>query len=258
MISKMRSMAPTIMVIILVSFVIGTIFFNWGMNRGSSSQGSQTNVVGKINGHVVPLNYFDREVNAERQKMEHGNTADDQYQSHMIPRQVWEQQVTQILMGDFFGKASLYASADEVFDYLKHNPPPGIDTASSLMTKGVFDTAKYVSVLNDPRTYEYNPGFRMLEQRTRELIIPIQKLEALLAAPLIPTRAELEYQYKAENEKAVFEYAYIKNGAVRIDNSKITDDMIARYYTAHRDAFKCDEQVDMYVIKFLKKATARD
>jgi peptidyl-prolyl cis-trans isomerase D len=257
MISKMRSWAPTIMVIILVSFVIGTIFFNWGMNRGSSS-GPQTNVVGKVNGHEVPLNYFDREVNNERQRMERGANADDQYQSHMIPRQVWEQQVTQMLMGEFFRKVNLFASADEVFDYLKHNPPPGIDTASALMTNGVFDTAKYVTALNDPRTYEYNTGFRALEQRTRELIIPVQKLETLLAAPLLPTRAELEYQYRAENEKAVFEYAYVKSGAVTTDNAGITDGMVAGYYAAHRDTFKCDEQIDMYVVKFLKKATARD
>ena len=257
MISKMRAMAPTIMVVILVSFVIGTIFFNWGMNRGSTP-GTRTNVAGKINGHEIPLTYFDREVNAERQKMERGGTNDDQYQSHLVTRQVWEQQVSQVLMRDFFRKVNLYASADEVFDYIKHNPPPGIDTISSLMTNGVFDTAKFVAILNNPRTYEYNPGFRVLEQQTRELIIPVQKLELLLTAPLLPTKAEMEYFYKRENEKAVFEYAFINNNTVRIDTSRITDDMAAKYYAAHRDTFKCDDMVDLYVVKFPKKATARD
>jgi hypothetical protein len=257
MISKMRSWAPTIMVIILVSFVIGTIFFNWGMNRGSS-QGTHTNIVGKINGREIPLNYFDREVNAERQKLDRGSASDDQYQSHQIPRQVWEQQVTQVLMKDFFSKVNLYASADEVFDYIKRNPPPGIDTASALMTNGIFDTAKYVTILNDPRTYEYNPGFRVMEQQTRELIIPVQKLEMLLSAPLLPTKAEMEYFYKTENEKAVFEYAYIKNNAVKIDSSRITDDMVAKYYTAHRDTFACEDLVDLYVVTIPKKPTAHD
>lgn len=250
-------MAPTIMVIILVSFVIGTIFFNWGMNRGSS-MGTHTNVVGKINGREIPLNYFDREVSAERQKLDRSGTADDQYQSHQLPRQVWEQEVTQILMKDFFRKVNLYASADEVFDYIKHNPPPGVDTASALMTNGVFDTAKYVSILNDPRTYQYNPGFRVLEQQTRELIVPVQKLEVLLSAPLLPTKTEVEHLYRMENERAVFEYAYIKNSAVKIDTSRITDEMIAKYYVTHRDNFLCEDLVDLYVVKVPKKPTARD
>jgi peptidyl-prolyl cis-trans isomerase D len=253
----MREMAPTIMIIILVSFVIGTIFFNWGMNRGNAP-GTATNVAGKINGKEIPLTYFDRELESARQNVERGQADDEQLQSYQLVRQVWEQQVSQVLMKDFFKKTCLFASADEVFDYIKNNPPPGVDTNSSLMTNGKFDTAKYIAVLNDPRTYEYNPGIRMFEQQTRELVLPAQKLELLLTAPLVATRVELERVYKAENEKAVFEYAYIKNGAVRTDVSMITDKMVARYYAAYKDSFKCDEMTDLYVVKFPKIATVRD
>lgn len=256
MISKIREWTLPIMIIILVSFVIGTIFLNWGMNRGSGSNSQMS--AGAINGHDIPLNYFDREVTAERQKLERGSSAENQYQLYMVPRQVWEQQVQLYLMNNFFKKVNMFASAEEVFDHLKRNPPPGIDTNSVLMTDGVFDTSKWIGVLNDPKTFEYNPSFRILEQRTRELIIPIQKLEILLTAPLLPTRAEMEYAYRIENEKAVFEYAYVKNSAIRIDSSKITDDMIANYYSVHRDTFKCDEQVDLYMAKFPKKPTAHD
>jgi peptidyl-prolyl cis-trans isomerase D len=258
MISKMRDMAAPIMIIILVSFVIGTIFFNWGMNRGSNSRGNTSNVAGKINSQEVPLTYFDRELESARQNTERQGTDNDQLQSHQLVSQVWEQQVSRILLKDFFRKTHLYASADEVFDYIKNNPPPGVDTNSSLMTNGVFDTAKYIAVLNDPRTYEYNPGIRVLEQQTRELIIPSQKLELLLTAPLLPTKAEIEQIYKEENEKAVFEYAYIKNGAAGVNGPRITDSMVTDYYNAHRDHYKCDEMYDLYVVKFQKKATARD
>ncbi len=257
MISKIREWTLPIMIIILVSFVIGTIFLNWGMNRGSGSN-TRMMAAGSINGHDIPLNYFDREVSAERQKLERGGSAEDQYQLHMVPRQVWEQQLQLYLMNIFFKEVSMYASADEVFDYLKHNPPPGIDTNSSLMTNGAFDTSKWVSVLNDPKTFEYNPGFRVLEQRTRELIIPLQKLEMLLTASLLPTKTEMEYAYKVEKEKAVFEYAYVKNNAIGIDSLKITADMIENYYSVHRDAFKCDELVELYMAKFPKKPTVRD
>jgi peptidyl-prolyl cis-trans isomerase D len=68
----------------------------------------------------------------------------------------------------------------------------------------------------------------------------------------------MEYVYKSENERAVFEYASVKNSAVMIDSSKITDNMISKYYSAHPDTFKCDEQVDLYMVKFPKKPTAHD
>ncbi|MBN1130235.1 MAG: SurA N-terminal domain-containing protein [Chitinispirillaceae bacterium] len=257
MISKMREMAPVIMVIVLVSFVIGTILLDWGMNRGGAS-GATTNVAGKINGQEIPLTYFDRELESARQNMERGHADDEQLQSRELVRQVWEQQVSQVLLKDYFKKACLFASADEVFDYIKNNPPPGVDTNSNLMTDGKFDTAKYIAVLNDPRTYEYNPGLRVLEQQTRELIIPSRKLELLLTAPLVATRAELEHTYKAENEKAIFEYAYINAAAVRTGITDITEGMVADYYAAHQDSFQTEEMIDLYAVSFLKKAKAND
>ena len=256
MISKIREWTLPIMIVILVSFVIGTIFLNWGMNRGAG--GTKTQTAGIINGREIPLNYFDREVANERQRLEHGGAAADQYQMHMLPHDVWERDVNQTLMNDYFKKTDLFGTADEVFDYLVHNPPPGVDTASMFRTNGVFDTSKYVAFLNDPRAYEYNPGLRSLEEQASQVIVPGQKLETLLDAALLPTRAEVEYLYKAQNEKAVFEFASMKNDAVKVDISKITEDAAAKYYADHRDDFKSDEQVDLYTIRIMKTPTARD
>jgi peptidyl-prolyl cis-trans isomerase D len=255
MISKMRTWAPAIMVIILITFVVGTIFLNWGANRGSGA--SRMQAAGKINGREIPLTYFDRAVNNERQQMEKSGSAQDQSQSYQIPRQMWEKEVNRVLMGNFFQKAGMEPSADEVFDYIKHHPLPGIDTASVFMTNGVFDTAKFGAFLSNPNTYDRYPIFRQIEQYAREML-PVQKLEMLLSAPLVPSKAELEYEYRAQHEKCVFEYAYVNGPAIKIDESRVTDDMIAKYYAAHRDTFKTNDQVDLYMVKFAKKATPRD
>ena len=68
MIHKMREMAPTIMMIILIAFVGGTIFLDWGMNL--SGRKSTMTAAGKINGREVPLTYFDHQVNIERQRLQ--------------------------------------------------------------------------------------------------------------------------------------------------------------------------------------------
>lgn len=256
MISKMRSMAPTIMLVILVSFVIGTIFFDWGMNRGSNV--SRMTTAGKVNGKEIPLTYFDRELNAERQKQERqGDGAHDAYQSHLLPRQLWERVVNQRLMKDFYRKVDMNASADEIFDYLKRNPLPGIDTASAFQTNGQFDTAKYAAFLSNPESYNQYSWLRDLEQYIGDVVLA-QKLEMLLSAPLSPTKSEIEYMYRAEHEKAKYEYAFVRGDAFAADSSKITAAMIADYYTAHRDSFVTGEKSDLYFVMLPKKSTPAD
>jgi peptidyl-prolyl cis-trans isomerase D len=255
MISKMRNMTPLIMLIVLIAF-LATIFLDWGMNRGSV--GSKMMAAGKINGREIPLQNFDNEVNQERQRFEQSGRNLDPYQYHLIPQQVWERKVNEILMGAFFKKVHLYASAEEIFNYIKNNPVPGIDTVSAFLTNGVFDTTKYIAFLNDPRTYEYNPGFRELEKQVREMVLPASKLEMLLSAALIPTKAEIEYQYKLEHEKGVFEYASVRPETFAIDSASITENMMKSYYEAHRDTFKSEEQASLYFVKIAKETTPRD
>jgi len=161
MIKKMREMAPTIMIVILVTFVIGTIFFNWGMNAGGPKSGLSS--AGTINGKEIPLSGFDQQVNAERQKIQEERGDIPPYQYHMIPRQVWEQQVQRVLTQEIIDKLKITATADEVFEYIKNNPIPGIDTASIFKTNGVFDTSKYVKFLNDPANYDTYPWLRNVE-----------------------------------------------------------------------------------------------
>lgn len=244
------------MVIILVSFVIGTIFLNWGMNRGSGGPSNMSSA-GKINGREIPLNVFDREVNAERQKQERSASQQDQYQSHLVPQQVWERTVNQVLMKDFFRKTNISASAEEVFAYLKSNPVGGIDTMTAFKTNGVFDTSKYIAFLNDPKSYEYNPGLRQLELYCSEVIAE-SKLGMLLTAPLRPGRTEIEYFIRTEREKAVFEYVYVKGPARASDSTAVTPAMISRYYDAKRNEFATGGQVSVYYVKAPKIPTRRD
>jgi peptidyl-prolyl cis-trans isomerase D len=254
MISSMRSMAPKIMLLVLLAF-LGTIFLDWGMNRGSSS--SRMTNAGKIDGRDIPLSYFDQAVNQQRQQIERG-TPEQQEQSRLIPQQVWEQEIQKVLLGDVIKKLYLFSSVDEVFDFLKHNPIGGVDTAAQFKTNGVFDTNKYVALLNDPRTYENNPGLVQFERNYREFVLPVQKLETLLSAVCAPTKAELEYLYKTQSDKTVFEYAYLKSDGSTIDSSKVTPDMVSRYYTAHKDTFKCDNQAEVYFVRVSKMPTHND
>ncbi len=244
------------MLVILVSFVGGTIFMNWGMNL--TDRGRKAVTAGKINGKEVPLNRFDQMVNAERQRMQEGGKEVPPQQYRMVPQQVWEREINRILMQDVVKKMKLDASAEEVFNYIKSNPLPGIDTVSVFQTDGIFDTSKYVQFLNDPQNYQQYRWLHEVESYTANTIVPAQKLETLLGATALPTPSEAGFQYEKKQRKVVFEYCKIKSSDFPVDSSAVTDAMINSYYTAHRDSFKTDEQADLYYVKFPKEATAAD
>lgn len=257
MINKMRELAPVIMLVIIITFIGGTIFLDWGMNIAGGKE--RINYAGKVDGKEIPLSYFDQQVTQERQNLGQGNSEIPPNEYRMVPQRVWEREVSRILLQNVLKKMKIGASAEEVFEYIKRNPMPGIDTASIFLTDGVFDTTKYVEFLNNPDNYDYYPWLVNIEQYTREMIIPVQKLENLLTAGAFPSRSEIEHQYFIDNQKVSFEYIQVKSDKFQVDSSEITDQMINEYYKANQDSFKTNEQqVQVYYVKIPKKVTEKD
>lgn len=256
MINKMREWAPAIMLVILVAFVGGTIFLDWGMNL--TGRGNRMVAAGKVNGKEIPLSLFDQMVNMERQRMQEAGQEVPPQQYRMVPQQVWEREVSRRLMQDITAKMHLKATAEEVFNYIKRNPLPGIDTVSAFQTDNKFDTTKYEQFLNDPRNYEQYRWLQEIESYTASTLVPAQKLEALLRAGSLPTLSEVTFQYFKNNSKVVFEYVKAEKDSFMPDTSSITDAMVSRYFESHRDSFKVDEQADLYYVKFSKEPDETD
>lgn len=255
MINKMRDLAPTIMIIILIAFV-ATIFLDWGMNVSGISPKSRA--AGKIDGKEVPLSYFDQQVIAERQRIQEDRRDASPMELKRVPQDVWEREVNRILMTRVIQQMKLGASADQVFEYIKRNPLPGVDTASHFQTNGVFDTSKYVAFLSDPDMYLHNPWLNYISDRAQHDIIPAQTLETLLSANTNPSRSEIEHQYRLEKEKLVFEYATVNASKTRIDSSKVNEQALKNLYNQKKDSLKTDEKAQVYFFKFPKIATSYD
>jgi parvulin-like peptidyl-prolyl isomerase len=240
--------------IVIVAFV-ATIVFAWGMDLSSRNRVKDT--VGKVNGKDISLKYFERMVSSEREKQREQYQGQDipAAQSRMVPRQVWENEVSRLLLKDVFSKMQIGASSDEMFEYIKRNPPPEVYQAKQFQTDSVFDTTKFIAFLNNPAVYE-NEGMLSLEKYTRDFLVPMQTLRFLVSLQNFPTQAEIAYEYRTENEKAIFEYAALSSHKFRAD--PITDEMVSSYYQAHEDSFATDEQADLYFVKIPKTATAAD
>ncbi len=254
MIKTMRDFAPTIMWIVIVAF-IGTIFFAWGMDFTSRKQEPY---VGKVKGETIYLRNFDRQVAMERENMRRqmGGEIPPQ-QNRMIPRQVFEAQVSRTLHREVFERMQLGASADEIFTHLKNNPPPEIVQSPYFQTDSVFDTSKFVQFLNTPESYD-NQAMQMLEAHTRDMLIPMNKLKTLTEAVKYPTHAEMAREYRAQNEKAVFEFVKVSPFSFSVDSSEISDGDIKQYYTTNRDSFIEESQAELYYVNIPKEPTQSD
>jgi len=255
MIKKMREMAPMIMIVIIVAFVGGTLFLDWGMNI--MGQGRKT-PVGKIDGRDIPIEYFDKLVNMERYRMQEGGRDVPPLQYRQIPSQVWNQEVNRVLLDKAVKSMRLESTDHEVFEYLKRNPLPGLDTAFVFQTNGSFDTAKYVQWLNTPQTYSMYPWMADVERQVSGQVMPGQKLDALLKAGVFVSKSEAAYEFAQRNDKATFEYYKIMGKDHRNDSAAVTDKMISDYYAANQSRFRRDEQADLYFVRIPKTATNAD
>jgi len=257
MMMKMRGMIKTIMVIVIAAFA-ATIFFAWGMDLSGSRGMTGKPNVGSIDNHVIPYQAFERAVEAERQKQTTqagGELASEQ--SRIIPRKVFEENIQRLLLQKAFKQMSLSGSAEEIYQQIRNNPPEGITSNPYFQTDSVFDTAKLEKFLNTPDNLE-NEGMQEYESHLRDFLIPLQQISALIEAGTMVTKAEVARYYRAEYERAVFEYAMLNSRIFPVAPSEISREMIERFYKAHSDSFISDEMAQIYFIKIPKSATAQD
>jgi peptidyl-prolyl cis-trans isomerase D len=253
MMQKMREMIPLIMWIVIIAF-LATIFFAWGMDVSDKKDQPW---VAKIGKQKIMLQEFDRMVNIQReQEREKQNGGDLQpYQQRMISRQVLDQEIQRILLRKAFEEMQFSASADEIYEDIKNNPPPEITRHPVFQTDSVFDTTKYIAFLNNPQEVQQLMG---LEQHARDFRLPMIKMQSLLEGEITPTKSEIAREYRERNERVIFDYAKVNAAGFKIDSSEITDAMISKYYSANRDTFMHDAQAELYFITVPKKPTAAD
>jgi peptidyl-prolyl cis-trans isomerase D len=256
MIQQMRNNAAIIMWIVIIAFV-ATIVFAWGMDLTSRSR--TKNVIGSVNGKEITISYFEKMVEQEREKQreQSGGAEMSPYQSRMVPRQVWETEVNRLLLKDLFVKMKLGASSDQIYEFIKRNPPREVYSAPQFQTDSMFDTSKFIKFLNTPQVYE-NEGMQMLEHYTQDFSIPMQTLRILLSFQADPSPTEVEREYRIENEKVKFEFAKMNPISFKVDSSDMSGALVARYYKEHSDSFNSDEQADLYFVKVPKISTPND
>jgi len=252
MLTWMRKWAVWIMLVALVGFLL-TIFLEWGMGL-DNMPGRKGSTVGKIGKENVGIREFSQMLERERQaRAQQGQPRDD----GSLPMQVWEAYLSEVITNKAIKNLGLDATTEEVYLYLRDNPPPVFTQSEYFQTNGRFDRDKYLAFINTPSSWD-NPAVQQVEQYVRTVMVPFNKLNALIESGNNPSFSEIEYEYKAQKETVSFEYISMHPYSINLSQDDLSDERLREYYNLNIADFRTDEKAVVYFVRLPKNATPRD
>lgn len=234
--TKLRDNMPTILIILVVSFV-GMIVFQWGMDY-LGLQTQSTTVLGAINGQTVYYSEFADLVRnaAESQKARTGKEPEDE-DLRAIRDQVWDQLVTELLIGVEVDRLGIKATDDEILHWVRGDNPPEFLVQQFRDSAGAFNRAAYDQALADPRNSQVWVQVEEIlrQQRKRE------KLQSLLFASIRVTEGEVRQRFIDQNIEMEAEYALFDPNRLIADSLVEIDERdLRRYYDEHQADYRVE------------------
>jgi len=233
---------------LLVAIVIGVslaAFILGDMLQGGSSMFQRNRLeIGVIDGESIQYPDFQKKVEAlgEMFKQNSGTTQLDENTWAQVRDQAWQQQISEIVMGDVFEKLGIDVSSDELFDMLQGaNIHPIVQQIFRNPETGQFDRAAVVrflknmetgSVTQENRAYWLNLENQIVEERTQS------KYANMVGKGLYVTKEEAEASAAASVKTVNFDYISLAQSTVADDQITVTDQDLKEYYAAHQDAYK--------------------
>ncbi|MFQ6009392.1 MAG: peptidylprolyl isomerase [Candidatus Zixiibacteriota bacterium] len=254
MFETLRRMIVPIIVIVLLFFT-AMIVLEWGLGFSRRQSFVKTNVAGVVNGEEISWQTYNRVYNSMYQ-MESQNTDEELPEAKVreIQEKAWKQLLHDHLIMQQVAKYSLIATDEEVYSFLRYNPPPELQQVSYFQTDGKFDYQKYFNAMADPQASGF---WAQIEPFARESVLK-QKLQELIVQTAHVTEAEVKEFYLADNEK-------IKVGIVNVGYErfsrpppKSTEEELLQFYTEHKDDYPIEERAALNIALIEKKPSPRD
>ena len=254
MFDTLRKMIFPIIITVLVLF-LGTIVFQWGMELSSRGQFQNQNVAAVINGQEVSWQEYQNTYNQLYQQAIAQST-DELPDSKIkeLQQNAWQQIRNNYLLTQQAAKYNLSVTPDEIYNYLRYNPPAYLQQYQGFQTNGKFDYQKYVGAMADPNASAF---WAQIEPQVKH-DITILKLQQMIIETAHVTEMEVKDAFMAGQEK-------IKVGMINVGYDRFsrppptnTDDEMKQYYEAHKDDYKLDERATLNLVLVDKKPQESD
>lgn len=252
MLEKMRRTAfiKSILWVVIIGFV-GFIVLQWGMNITGTRP--KRGAIGEVNGQKIRFedfrNLYWQVIERARSRTE-GEL--DERTLKILADQTWNYLIDRIILRQEVERRGITVTDEELLAYIRENPPDMIQQHESFQTEGKFDMEKYLQALDNPQI-DWAP----VESYVRALL-PIQKLQNLIAATVRVTDLEVRQEYVAENEKAKVEYVHFDPVGFSDQPTEVTEEEIRDYYRGHRAEYLQGAQRNLDYVLLEKRPSAED
>ncbi len=252
---NIRKRGPLVAVIIgfaMFAFILGDL-----LNSGSNLFGGDQYRIAEIDGVTVDYREFEQRVleATELFKQQYGLRSVDDRQREDIKRQVWEELVDGIILGDQFEEIGLTVSSEELFDLVQgRNIDPMVRQIPAFMNQqtGMFDPAMVVYFLKNMESDETGrskASWLALESKIKQKRLNNKYLNLILKGMYI-TKSQAETSFKERNYTVDFNYVSKKYTDVSDSSIVISDSDIKDYYNKHKEDFEQEASRDIAYVTF--------
>ncbi len=249
--SSMREKTKVVLFVVLLAFV-GFIFFDWGMNAGSSAS-AREGVVGKVNGEDITADAYRRMRAQMAQSFEQRTGRAPEIQDNdALDEETWVALVRETLVQQQIEKYGVTISDAEILELLRTNPPDEI-RAQFTNEQGEFDVAAYQSALSNPALAAQ---WASVENYLRAML-PADKIQNYVGLNARVTTAEAHDRFVARNEKAKVRYAASLT-ATAAPESELDDAALKAYYDAHVADWAVGPRAVLEYVRIPKMPSAAD
>jgi len=233
----------------LLLFVISDFF---GNNNAQRRKANKYYEMARIDGEVIQYPEFEAKVQelTEIYKMS-GSTDINEQMAESIREQIWQQTLTDRLMGKTYKKTGLAVSAEEVeMLVFGDNPHPIVQQLFTDPQTGMFNKSFLVNFLKATETDENTKRYWLFFENQIINDKLNSKLVSLMSKGLYVTGKQSEFEAGLAKQTVNFSYAMRNYAAVSDSTVNITTEEIKKYYDAHKDDFKRTAVRDMEYIVF--------
>ena len=259
MMSKIRTAAKPVYVVVIIAFV-GTIIFAWGMDITSKDKRSP-NIIGKINDSEISIETFYRAYEDKYREFIKTNNDPTDDDIKNLRNQTWNSIVGQIILSQQIMENDINMTQRELAEYVRNVPLADLRGAEEMQTDGKFDPLKYQNYLQelatspDPRAEQM---LLMIENSTKSQML-ISKLQEFVISTAFVNKTDVYEQYRENNEKVKVRYAFISENNIDTANLEIPDEaLLAKYEEDKEIRYKTGETATLKYISFNKEPSEID
>ncbi len=252
MMSRMRSLAPWFIITVGGIFVLFMVISDSNvfefMQRGKQN-------VGSVDGEEITYTEFSELLERARKNQEQstGQTIDES-QMDFFRDQIWDALVTQKLLNQKIKEFGIVVTNEEVRSAILGPNPPAMLRQQFTDSTGNFNRQLYETALKDPRNKEIVIA---VEEQIREQLIQ-EKLQNYLSASISASEEETFDNFIKQNIKMNADYVMIDPNTIPDTDVNVTDADLKKYYEAHPEEFKIENQRKLKYLLFRREASQSD